>query len=218
MNIDLTEEVKIILNEESIYKEVKDSIDKIAQSFYQITNLPSKVEKADHGSKLPDGEALSPQTAAGCIFDYVRTTKFLRGIKKAIDFQLKNKNDKVKIMYVGSGPFATLLLPLLPLFSESQLVVNIIDFHISSIKALHKILSIYDLEKYFDEILIIDALEYKNDKNYSFDLIIIETMQKALIAEPQVAITNYFSKFLAKDGILIPEEIKISAALGRFTN
>jgi len=38
-------------------------------------------------------------------------------------------------------------------------------------------------------------------------------MQKALYAEPQVAITNHVSQFLAKDGFLIPKAIKISAVL-----
>ena len=206
--------IEIILNEHSKYGAIKDSIDNLAGNFYRITNLAGNVKKAEHGTILPDGEALTPQTAAGCIFDYVRTTKFLRGVKKAIDIQLNTPGkNKIKILYVGPGPHATLLLPLIPLYAESQLEINLIDYHQESIDALKLLISHYGLSNYFNEILCDDALNYQHKKEYLYDIIIIETMQKALYAEPQVAITNHVSQFLAKDGILIPEAIKISAVL-----
>ncbi len=60
------------------------------------------------------------QTAAGSILDYIKTTKFLRAIKKAIDFQLNYlAKEKIKIMYVGTGPFASLIIPLIPLYKET---------------------------------------------------------------------------------------------------
>ena len=113
----IKESIEIILNEKSKYSDIKDSIDKLAMNFYQITNLSGNLKKAEHGTILPDGEALTPQTAAGCIFDYVRTTKFLRGIKKALDFQVNTlKKKKVHIMYVGCGPHATLLVTLMKFY------------------------------------------------------------------------------------------------------
>ena len=93
------------MNEHSKYSAIKDSIDNLAGNFYRITNLAGNVKKAEHGTILPSGEALTPQTAAGCIFDYVRTTKFLRGVKKAIDIQLNTPGKtKIKILYVGPVP------------------------------------------------------------------------------------------------------------------
>lgn len=172
------------------------------------------METAEQGSLLPSGEALSPQTAAGSILDYIKTTKILRGIKKALDFQLHSlKKEKIKIMYVGTGPFASLILPLIPLYKETNLEINVIDFHQDSIDALNKIINEYKFNKYFDEILPMDGTNYQNPTRIVFDIIIIETMQKGLSSEPHVALTKHFSKFLAKDGILIPDEIKISAAL-----
>ncbi len=210
----LKNNVEIILNEESKYRDIKDSIDKLAANFYQITNLTDNVKKAEHGTILPNGEALTPQTAAGCIFDYVRTTKFLRGVKKALDFQLcKLGKKKIVIMYVGCGPYATLLFPLIPFYDETRLEINVIDFHQASINSLNKLISHYGFNNYFNEVLCDDAMNYRHEKDHLFDIIIIETMQKALSVEPQVAITNHFSQYIAKDGFLIPQAIKISAVL-----
>jgi hypothetical protein len=210
----IKDKTEIILNEHSKYGAIKDAIDNLAGNFYRITNLAGNVKKAEHGIILPDGEALTPQTAAGCIFDYVRTTKFLRGVKKAIDIQLNTQGkNKIKIMYVGCGPHATLLFPLIPLYDETQLEINLIDYHQESIDSLKLLISHYGLSNYFNEILCDNAVNYHHKKEYLYDLIIIETMQKALYAEPQVAITNHVSQYLATDGFLIPEAIKVSAVL-----
>lgn len=161
-----------------------------------------------------EGEYLSPRTAAGSILDYVRTTKFLRGIKKAIDYQLNiiGKNS-VDIMYVQPGPNAELILPLLPLYKNNQLSVNIIGFHKQSIDAVNSLISHFELKEYFGEIITGDPLLFENSSENKFDLLIIETIQKALVTEPQLALTNHLSKFLADDGALIPEQIKVTAAL-----
>lgn len=172
------------------------------------------MEKAEKGAILNNGEFLSPKTAAGSILDYVRTTKFLRGIKKAIDYQLNilGKN-KIVIMYAQPGPYAELILPLLPLYKNNQLSINIIGFHKQSIDAVHSLISHFELNDYFDEIINDDPMQYERNNVNKFDLLIIETIQKALITEPQIALTNHFSKFLADDGSLIPEQIKVSASL-----
>ena len=75
------------------------------------------------------------------------------------------------------------------------------------------LISHYGFNNYFNEILCDDAVNYQHKKEYLYDIIIIETMQKALYAEPQVAITNHVSQYLAKDGFLIPEAMKVSAVL-----
>lgn len=206
--------VKIILDEESTYAEIKDSIDIFYKKFSEITQITGKLKKAEPGLILPSGEMLSPQTAAGSILDYIKTTKFLRGIKKAIDFQLHTlKKDKIKVMYISPGPFASLIFPLIPIYKETELEINIIDVHSISIDAVSKIIKTHELKNYFDEILTIDPITYQNPKLKQFDIIIIDTIQKALFKEPQVAITSHFAKLLDDKGVLIPEEIKVTTAL-----
>jgi len=78
---------------------------------------------------------------------------------------------------------------------------------------LKLLISHHGFKNYFDEILCDDAANYQHKKEYLYDIIIVETMQKALSVEPQVSITNHFSQYLAKDGFLIPKEIKVSAVL-----
>lgn len=213
MNISLSDNAKVILNENSTFGNIKNSIDELHKSFSGITNLTGKLEKAQSGIIFSEGEALSPISAAGTILDYVKTTKFIRGVKNAIDSQLESHNKKkVKLLYVGPGPYASLIIPLLPLFNENQLVVNLIDFHQESIDAVKKIIAKYELNKYVNQILAMDATKYLN-QDQQFDIIIIDTIQKALVTEPQVALTKHFSQFLAGNGTLIPQEVKVSAVL-----
>lgn len=208
------ENVKIILNEESSFDDIKSSIDKLYESFSQITNISGKMERPEPGTTLTSGLVLSTRTSAGSILDYVKTTKFLRAINCAIDYQLRElKKEKVKIVYVASGPFASMILPLLPLFNSHQIAITIIDFNQASIDSVKSLISYYSFDDFFEELIAEDPMNYQNSENNVYDLIIIDTLQKGLSVEPQVALTDHFSQFLAEDGKLIPKEIKISAVL-----
>lgn len=209
--------IEIILNEESTVKQIKESIDNLYQTFTEITKLDGKLEKAELGAILEEGEILSPRTSAGSIQDYVGITKFLRGIKKAIDFQLKvNQGKRIKIMCVSSGPYAAILFPLIPLFSENEIEISLVDYYDISINALKSLITHFGFDNYFNELLSINPIKYNSDQ--LFDLIIIDNIQKGLAKEPQVAYTDHFSKFLSRDGSLIPEEIKISASIANLQN
>ncbi|MCB9249077.1 MAG: hypothetical protein H6613_11330 [Ignavibacteriales bacterium] len=76
MNVELKVKTEIILNENSSFDEITNSIDDLYNNFSEISKLNGKLEKAEQGSLLPNGEALSPQTAAGSILDYIKTAKF----------------------------------------------------------------------------------------------------------------------------------------------
>ena len=189
------------------------SIEQIFLEYYKITKLVNNSKNTDHGTLLSNGEALTPQTAAGCIYDYVRTTKFLRAVFRAINSKKNNTtNGKVKILYAGSGPFASLLLPLLPLLKDAEIEIDIIDFHKGSIDALNTLINNYGYDNYFDKIIVGDATEF-NSTEKKYDIIISETMRNALATEPQVAISLNLFQFLADDGIFLPEKITLTAVV-----
>jgi len=206
--------INYILDEESSFELIKKSIDSIFIEFYKLTGLTQNSKYHDHGTLLSNGEALTPQTAAGCIYDYVRTAKYLRSVWKAVNNKKTGLvTGKVKILYAGSGPFASLLLPLLPLLSENEIEIDIIDFHQGSIDALNSLINYYDYQNYYDKIIVGDATKFQNADNKKYDIILTETMRNGLAIEPQVAITVHLLQFLADAGILLPEKINITAVV-----
>ncbi len=201
-----------ILDENKEFETIKESIDFIFVEFYKLVNLPERSNYIDHGTILSSGEALTPETAAGCVFDYVRTTKYLRAIWKAINTKTSS-DKKIKILYAGSGPFASLIFPLLPLLKLEEIQVDIIDMHKESIASLTTLIEHFHFDGFFDDLFIEDATQFSNPKNKSYDIIITETMRHALAIEPQVLITLHLLKFLNIDGIFLPEKIVVRTAI-----
>lgn len=71
------------------------------------------VDVAEDDLRLASGLALSPRLAAQCLLDGPRTAAFLRGTLAAISEALRRFPDEaIEIVYAGTGPFATLALPL----------------------------------------------------------------------------------------------------------
>lgn len=163
------------------------------------------------------GIALSSSGAADCVDDYLRTVSFIKGIYKALT---KSFNDfpekKINILYAGCGPYATLILPLLPLFSKERINAVLIDINKSSIESVHNILSAVGLEDYNLELIEGDAVTFKIPQNFSVDLAISETMHYALTREPQVAITKNIINQMSPEVIFIPQEIRIDLAYSFF--
>lgn len=203
-------DIKKIINENISFYDVKKSIENIYGEYFKLTGITQESKAANHGTLLPSGEALTSIPAAGCVYDIFRTTKFLRGVYKAIQKQFES-NDCIEILYAGTGPFASLILPLLPLFEDSKIKLVLIDYHEDSINALKKLVKELNLSNYISEYYCGDALNYQT--NVRFDIIISGTMRSALYGEPQVAITLALSPFLKEQGILIPQEINVYATL-----
>ena len=160
------------------------------------------------------GKAISPRDAALCVLDFARTSKFVRGIHAAIlETQKRFPNEKVEILYAGSGPFATLVIPACNTFKDNEISISIIDIHQRSINCVKKVFKELELENYVNEYIKTDATTYQPDKDKKFHIIISETMQKTLAKEPQVAITLNLVKHLKSDGFFIPNKITVEAFL-----
>ncbi|MDG5901149.1 phytanoyl-CoA dioxygenase [Shewanella xiamenensis] len=160
------------------------------------------------------GKAVSPTTAAQCAEDPERSRVFIQGICQAIQDKLKaNSNHPVHILYAGTGPFAWLILALLPLFTVKQVRLTLLDIHRASLESVEKLLAYFDVADRVDAIICADATLWRPASTQTFDLIISETMKHLLQQEPQVQIFSHLQHFLAEDGCLIPESIELDAWL-----
>lgn len=211
--IDQLKEFSKILLEESSSDDILEKKSKELASFFELLScvkIPKEVNNEEHyETVLSKGVAVSPKVAASCAVDFLRTSYFLRGIKKAIDDLLsKNIDRPIEILYAGSGPYGTILIPLLPFFSSKEIQVSILDYHEESLASLKSIVNLLDLKDYIKDFIQTDATIYKQSDEKKFDLIISETMAAGLEKEMQVPITlNLISLLDQQNGILIPENI-----------
>lgn len=164
------------------------------------------------------GKAVSPTTAAQCAEDPERSRVFIQGIYQAIrdqqrDKLMKDEAGPVQLLYAGTGPFAWLLLPLLPLFSAQELRVTLLDIHPASLNRVQLLLDTFQVRDRVDALICADATRWQPGSEKTFDLIVSETMKHLLQQEPQVQIFVHLQQFLRPQGQLIPQEIKLEAWL-----
>jgi|GEM_PF-699148 len=171
-----------------------------------------------HSSKkneivLSGGIALSSFDAAICVDDYIRTARFIKGTYLAIqELQQKFSAQKINILYAGCGPYATILLPLLPLIDKEHVHITLLDINEYSLLSVKTLLAKLDLGDYSIDVIQADAITYKHPSSHPLHLVITETMFHALTREPQVTVTANLSPQITEGGILIPEEITLSMA------
>ncbi len=110
-----------ILKEEIHFLDLKDKLNEYSKELIQLSGLVLENEQNKKDIHHENGMALSTTFAARCIDDIIRTRQFIRGIYQAIeDLQLK-KSKPITLFYAGTGPFATLSLPILTKFSPQEL-------------------------------------------------------------------------------------------------
>ncbi len=177
-------------------------------------SVPQSNQEIERGeTRTSGGLALSPTMAAMCTLDYLRTTRFLRGIRNAIIDAGRQVHDRpVRILYVGSGPYGTLAVPLMSVFSSAEAIFTLLDIHSESIESVKGIVNNLGLTQSVSEFVTTDALLYSIDPDLPPDIIIAETMQVCLESEPQVAITHHLHKE-APGAIFIPDEVRIDLKL-----
>lgn len=187
---------------------------KCAKTLSDFYNRLSAVQHSIQNEvSVKGGIALSSSGAADCVDDYLRTIYFIKGIYKAItkltaDFPERSIN----ILYAGCGPYATLILPLLPLFNKERINAILLDINAESIESVRHLLKVTGLDEYALQLIETDAITYTKPKDFTIDLAISETMHYALTREPQVAIVKNIVMQLPPHAILIPEEIRIDLA------
>lgn len=174
--------------------------------------LPAGRPLNDDMAMLPQGAALSPNEAAECILDAQRTRKFLAGVELGIRETLNRfPGRRINILYAGCGPFAPLLLPLLPRFSPRRVGVTLLDVQTQSLHTARHIAARLGLDAYIAGALRADGSDcHLPDPCH---MLVCECMDAALGGEPQVAMMRNLVPQLAASAVVIPEQISVHAFL-----
>ncbi|MBL4694236.1 hypothetical protein JKY72_02605 [Candidatus Gracilibacteria bacterium] len=160
------------------------------------------------------GMAIAPIYAAHCLSDCKRTTAFSSGLHDAIEEAMQRFPDQrpIRILYAGTGPFATLALPSMAKFSPEDIQFDFIDIHETSTQNLSELLEKLDFEDFAQNIITKDVFDHQDADGYH--IAITETMGPALANEPQIPIMRHIRKMLVENGILLPEEIQLGLLIG----
>lgn len=188
---------------------------------FELKDLFSKVSgiDKDHDAYEKDlhsitGKAVGPKWAELCVVDIVRTRKFIRGTYLAVKEKLATKeNQPVTLLYVGTGPFATLVMPLTTIFKPEELQLILVEINPFTVDCLKQTIKNFGVEDYVKQIISEDAAHLQVNNPETIDILLLECLQNALVKEQQVAITYNILPQLDEKVILLPQEIKLDLCL-----
>ncbi|WP_343329532.1 hypothetical protein [Polaribacter staleyi] len=170
------------------------------------------VEEGRNDIEFDNGKSLGTFWAASCMDDLLRTRKFIRGINEAIKEKL-NAKKPIHILYAGTGPFATLILPFIFRYPKEDIKYTFLEINPFSFKILQNVILKLGLNEYDITLVNDDATKYQVDAKNELDIIISETMQNALAKEQQVPIFLNLMRQVTNDCIFIPEKIELYIGL-----
>lgn len=163
---------------------------------------------------LPAGKAIGLRGAARCLWEYARTSKFLRGVEAALRAaQARFPGERLRLLEAGCGPFALLALPLALRFRPDEVGFTLLDIHEHSLDAARRIVAALGLDAYVDAYVAADATAWRCAEAQRPHVIVSETMQNGLKSEPQVAVTRNLAPQRVAGGYFVPEMVALDFAL-----
>lgn len=184
----------------------------------ELTQLPIASDSCRENIDSAYGIALGPTWAAMCIEDFQRTRQFVRGSFQAVlACRSANQGRPVHMLYAGCGPFATLVLPLLAHFSEQQLRLTLVDINPISLECVQRLFARLNLANYVEEVSLSDAVSMIISKPDAIDIVLSETMQRALQNECQVQIMSNLIAQVSDAVLMLPERITLTLAQKDFS-
>ncbi len=163
---------------------------------------------------LAEGIAINPFSAAICVLDDMRTRAFAGGVCDAIKAsQEQYPGECIEVLYAGAGPFAPLALLQTPFFSSDEVQFTLIDIHPAALACQAQIISVLGLEPYIEATIQADATQWHPPGGEKYHVVVAEVMQRGLITEPQVGVTEAIARHLRSGGFLVPERIDLSLCL-----
>lgn len=208
---ELTAITSKLLNPDSTFGEVFQAVKEYKSLLLNATSLDFGDMETEASIYTDSGKAIGPRWASLCVDDTFRTQKFCRGLLKAVQQKREeNPTRKVHILYAGTGPFATLALPLTTFYSSEEISFTFLEINELSIKGLRETIAYFEIEDYVRLIEKTDATTYKLKNNKEIDIVIIEAMMFSLKGEHQVPISYNLISQLSNDVVLIPQEISLN--------
>ena len=205
---------RILDAEKNAYGELFAACDALFTTLLELTAVDIEDEQNRAHIRLDTGNAIGVTWAAMCIKEIMRTKRFMDGVFQAASELIKAKPDApIHVLYAGTGPFATLILPLLARFSSQQVQFTFLDINEHSLAYLQKMFESLGLTSYIHHIEKTDAAKWVVPAEMHFDMFITETMLNGLQKEPQVSICMNIVPQLGADVVMIPQEIILKAAL-----
>ncbi len=119
-----------LLLEEIRYSNLKEKLDLLETLLKGLSGLNTEASDIRENIKHKNGEALSPFFASLCITDIIRTRQFIRGAYFAIKDLLAKQEGPIRILYAGTVPYATLVLPILTKFRPDQVQLTLLELMI----------------------------------------------------------------------------------------
>ncbi|MGN7985758.1 hypothetical protein ACTJKC_00375 [Pedobacter sp. 22226] len=210
--IQLKERLRRISNEILKPGDFHDQLAPAIADYAALLSIIVKIDNNDeqHRKHIQSemGEAIGTFWAAQCVKEILRTQRFVRSLYLAIKQKLSQKPGPVRVIYAGTGPFAALALPVMMHFSPAEVQFTMLEINQQTYDILQEVLAAFNLKDYVAKCEIADATIYQVE-NANIDIVLSETMSRALIKEPQVAIMLNFARQLPSDTIFIPEEINV---------
>jgi len=202
-----------ILSSELDFSTLTPAIKQLYVTFSTLSEVDFDTPEMEETVYLKTGVAIAPKWAGCCINDLLRTKRFISGIYKAIKTKQEEHPGKpITVMYTGTGPFATLLMPLTTIFSPKELQLILLEVNPYSVESLKRVITKMEASAYIQSIHLCDASTYKLPKNTNADILVIECLQHALAREPQVAIGYNLVPQFTTTPVLIPQEISLHIA------
>lgn len=155
------------------------------------------------------GNAIGTFWAARCIREVLRTQRFIRALYAAVYNGLEQHKRPVHVLYAGTGPFAALALPVMMMLKPEDVQFTFLEINTGSIEILKDVIDLFGLRAYVKDIHECDASLWEISAS-QIDIVISETMNTALFAEPQLAIMLNLASQLPKEVVFLPEEIRVS--------
>ncbi|NVK66816.1 MAG: hypothetical protein HWE22_19645 [Flavobacteriales bacterium] len=216
MRPSLSEISSVLFNPQSSLDEVQSALNAYKTCLLNASRIDFSEREHQQHLQLNTGIAIGLNWAASCLDDHIRTLKFIRGTKNAINQKLEEGIQPVRLVYAGTGPFATLIFPLLDQFSSEELQVTLIEINPNSAKNVKHLVESLGFERHVEGVFVADATSVllplpntRKSKKTNYDILLSETMQHALQAELQVVICANLLSQMPTEALLIPQSIDL---------